>query len=239
MLNTQYCQSQNRLRQDELASRERRAAQRAAALTPQVTGVSVASSIGDRDPIDARMLRLRKEGTPRVKRERRQPAPPLSPGLLSEFGDFPSTMPEQAFEGLDFDYGTLAERMMQDLGLGSGSGGSGLLNLSFLSAASGASPGNESGDNSVLDSPSPMGGDGRRSDTIYEAEGEGEEDDEGDEDVEEGDEDVEEGDEDVEEGDEDVDKGDERGEDGGNDEDEHNDDRDDEDGPVGNLGYET
>lgn len=56
------------------------------------------------------MNRLKLEGTPRVKRERRQPAPPISP-LAAEtvFNDF--VIPANG----DFDFGTAAMRMLEDI----------------------------------------------------------------------------------------------------------------------------
>jgi cytokinesis protein len=60
--------------------------------------------------IDARMNRLKLEGTPRVKRERRQPAPPISPlAAQTVFSDF--LIPANG----DFDFGTAAMRMLEDI----------------------------------------------------------------------------------------------------------------------------
>ena len=99
----QFCRNQNRARQEEAASREKRAQARAA-LTPQTTGAS------ENNLIDARMQRLRLEGTPRVKREKRRPAPPLSPLPAStDYTEF--MLPSQG----DLDYGTLAQKMMDNI----------------------------------------------------------------------------------------------------------------------------
>lgn len=90
-----------------MAVRERRAQARAA-LTPQPTGVS------ETNLIDARLQRLKLEGTPRPKRERRQPAPPLSPvPLTTEFLDFmlPAADPAAA----EVDYETLTQKMMSNI----------------------------------------------------------------------------------------------------------------------------
>lgn len=82
-----------------MSSRERRAQARAA-LSPQPTGRS------ESDLIDARMNRLKLEGTPRVRRQRRQ-ASSLAPETV--FSDFLVTS-----DG-DFDFGTAAMRMLEDI----------------------------------------------------------------------------------------------------------------------------
>ena len=75
-------------------------------MSPQPTGVSVESNL-----IDARLQRLKLEGTPRVKRERRAAAPPLSPiPASSDFSDF--MLPSMGDES---DYGSLAQKMLDDL----------------------------------------------------------------------------------------------------------------------------
>lgn len=102
----QFCRAANRARQEEAALRERRAQARAA-LTPQATGKS------EGDLIEARMNRLRLEGTPRIKRERRQHAPPISPlAADTEFADFMIPMGEN---GEDFDFGTAAMKMLEGI----------------------------------------------------------------------------------------------------------------------------
>jgi hypothetical protein len=71
--------------------------------------------------IDARLQRLKLEGTPRVKREKRMPAPPLSPiPITDNYTDFmvPPAGPGPVTPGDgvgDVDYGTLAQRMMHDI----------------------------------------------------------------------------------------------------------------------------
>ena len=91
-----------------MAIRERRAQARAA-LTPQPTGSS------EKDLIDTHLKRLKLEGTPRVKRERRQPAPPISPlPATTDFSDFMLPSLSSNTTG-DVDYGTLAQRMMNDI----------------------------------------------------------------------------------------------------------------------------
>jgi cytokinesis protein len=95
--------------------RERRAQARVA-LTPQQTGGSTAS---ETNLIDARLNRLKLEGTPRVKREKRQYAPPLSP--IPAAADFSDFMIPMMGEGVD--YGSLAQKMMDDLFGGEGGGG--------------------------------------------------------------------------------------------------------------------
>ena len=103
----QFCRAQNRAKQEEVATRERRAQARAV-LTPQPTGGS------ETNLIDARLQRLKLEGTPRPKRERRQPAPPLSPiPITTDFSDF--IIPNMETSDGDVDYGTLAQRMMKDI----------------------------------------------------------------------------------------------------------------------------
>lgn len=87
--------------------RERRAQARAA-LTPQATG---GSSSSETNLIDARLQRLKLEGTPRVKREKRQVAPPMSP--IPADLDFSDFMIPQMGNGVD--YGSLAQKMMDDL----------------------------------------------------------------------------------------------------------------------------
>ena len=78
----QFCRQANKQRQEEAASRERRLAARAA-LSPQPTGSS------DGNLMESRLQRLKIEGTPRVKRERRAAAPPLSPTAeTTDFSDF-------------------------------------------------------------------------------------------------------------------------------------------------------
>lgn len=122
-----FCRQQNRAKAEEIALRERRAAARAA-LSPQPTGASTSS---DTNLIDARLQRLKLEGTPRIKRERRQPAPPLSPlPVTTDFSDF--MLPSVDSQNVDF--GSLAQKMM--------------LNI-FESPAS-------AGGGSKSDSPSPM-----------------------------------------------------------------------------------
>lgn len=65
------------------------------------------------DLIEARMNRLRLEGTPRIKRERRQHAPPISPlAADTDFSDFLIPMGEN---GQDFDFGTAAMRMLEGI----------------------------------------------------------------------------------------------------------------------------
>ena len=78
-------------------------------MSPQTTGAS------EQDLVDARLQRLKLEGTPRVKRERRKPAPPISP--LPDTADFSDFMIPQLNDGESVDYGTLAQRMMMDLEL--------------------------------------------------------------------------------------------------------------------------
>lgn len=59
------------------------------------------------------MNRLRLEGTPRIKRERRQHAPPISPlAADTEFADFMIPMGEN---GEDFDFGTAAMKMLEGI----------------------------------------------------------------------------------------------------------------------------
>ena len=106
MTDIQFCRAANRARQEEAALRERRAQARAA-LTPQPTGKS------EGDLIEARMNRLRLEGTPRIKRERRQHAPPISPlAADTDFADFMIPMGEN---GQDFDFGTAAMKMLEGI----------------------------------------------------------------------------------------------------------------------------
>lgn len=151
-----FCQGQNRAKQEEVQTRERRAAARAA-LSPQPTGAS------ERDLVDARMNRLKLEGTPRVKRERRVAAPPLSPvSATTDFSDF--MLPAMGTDG-DLDYGTLAQRMMNnifsssDLGGQAGEGGQEV--VSPLPGKEGVawSPGKLNGSKSGPPSPSPKGND--------------------------------------------------------------------------------
>ena len=96
-------------------ARERRAQARAA-LTPQTTGAS------DVNLIDVRLNRLKLEGTPRVKRDRRQHAPPMSPVPATADFSLSDFMIPQSGDG-DFDYGTFAQRLMSDLQLAGGSPG--------------------------------------------------------------------------------------------------------------------
>lgn len=107
------CRDQNRARREEALARERRAQARAA-LTPQTTGAS------DVNLIDVRLNRLKLEGTPRVKRERRQHAPPMSPVPATTDFSLSDFMIPQSGDG-DFDYGTFAQRLMSDLQLAGGS----------------------------------------------------------------------------------------------------------------------
>lgn len=65
------------------------------------------------DLIEARMNRLRLEGTPRIKRERRQHAPPISP--LAADTDFSDFMIPMGDNGQDFDFGTAAMRMLEGI----------------------------------------------------------------------------------------------------------------------------
>lgn len=59
------------------------------------------------------MNRLRLEGTPRIKRERRQHAPPISPlAADTDFSDFLIPMGEN---GQDFDFGTAAMKMLEGI----------------------------------------------------------------------------------------------------------------------------
>lgn len=103
-----FCRQANRARQEEVALRERRAAARAA-LTPQPTGASTSS---ENNLIDARLQRLKLEGTPRIKRERRQPAPPPSPlPANTDFSDF--MLPNMGSQ--DVDFGSLAQKMMMNI----------------------------------------------------------------------------------------------------------------------------
>ncbi|WVQ98293.1 hypothetical protein IAU59_005416 [Kwoniella sp. CBS 9459] len=103
-----FCRAQNRARAEEAAARERRAAAKAT-LTPQTTGASTVS----RDLIDGTMQRLKVEGTPRVKRERRAHIPPPSPlPQTTDFSDFMIPLHTGDTEG--FDFGSLAQRLMLD-----------------------------------------------------------------------------------------------------------------------------
>ncbi len=62
--------------------------------------------------IDTKLNRLKLEGTPRIKRERRTPAPPLSPiPITSDFSDF-------MLPNFDGDYGTLAKSLMDQINSG-------------------------------------------------------------------------------------------------------------------------
>ena len=59
------------------------------------------------------MNRLRLEGTPRIKRERRQHAPLISPlAADTDFADFMIPMGEN---GQDFDFGTAAMKMLEGI----------------------------------------------------------------------------------------------------------------------------
>lgn len=124
MLTLQFCRQQNRARAEEIALRERRAAARAA-LTPQQTGGS------ETNLIDSRLQRLKLEGTPRIRRERRQPAPPPSPLPANmDFSDF--MLPTSQSENVDF--GSLAQQMMANLS------GNGLDSLGPVDPAGALSP---------------------------------------------------------------------------------------------------
>lgn len=59
------------------------------------------------------MNRLRLEGTPRIKRERRQHAPPISP--LAADTDFTDFMIPMGDNGQDFDFGTAAMKMLEGI----------------------------------------------------------------------------------------------------------------------------
>lgn len=123
-LTLQFCRQQNRARAEEIALRERRAAARAA-LTPQQTGGS------ETNLIDSRLQRLKLEGTPRIRRERRQPAPPPSPLPANmDFSDF--MLPTSQSENVDF--GSLAQQMMANLS------GNGLDSLGPVDPAGALSP---------------------------------------------------------------------------------------------------
>ena len=75
-----------------------------AALSPQPTGSS------DGNLMESRLQRLKIEGTPRVKRERRAAAPPLSPtNETMDFSDF--MLP--SVEGDDF--GGAAQRIYESI----------------------------------------------------------------------------------------------------------------------------
>lgn len=86
--------------------RERRAAAHAArsALSPQVTGAP------DTNLMDARLQRLKLEGTPRTKRERRTAAPPEPLPASSDF----SALTLSSLNG-GFDIGSLAQKMMMTI----------------------------------------------------------------------------------------------------------------------------
>jgi hypothetical protein len=113
-LTFQFCRQQNRARQEEATLRERRAAARAA-LTPQPTG-----SVPETNLIDARLQRLKLEGTPRIKRERRHPAPP--PEAIPATADLTDFMvPKDVSDVADF--GSLAQQMMANICDTPGTGG--------------------------------------------------------------------------------------------------------------------
>ena len=102
-----YCRTQNKARQEETMNRQRRAQARAA-LTPQPTGSS------ETDMIDARLQRLKLEGTPRIKREKRRALPSVEPIPASaDFSQF--ALPTLGDGAAEVDYGTLAQKMMNDI----------------------------------------------------------------------------------------------------------------------------
>ena len=103
----QFCRTQNKREREEMQIRRRRDEARAAkALRAQPTGNSITTNL-----IDARLEKLRAEGTPRIKRPKRHAAPPVSPDPdTSEFPDFTFTG-----DSGDMDYGSLAQRMMNDI----------------------------------------------------------------------------------------------------------------------------
>lgn len=103
-----FCQQQNRARAEEQALRERRAAARAA-LTPQATGTS--NKEPETNLIDSRLQRLKLEGTPRIRREKRSAAPPSPLPAAADFSDL--LLPSVDTENVD--YGSLAQKMMMNM----------------------------------------------------------------------------------------------------------------------------
>lgn len=76
--------------------------------------------------MDARLQRLKLEGTPRVKRERRQPAPPMSPlPDTTDFTDFMIPSLTGQSNTSDIDFGSVAAKMMDTLFAANGMTGSG------------------------------------------------------------------------------------------------------------------
>ncbi|KAK4683997.1 hypothetical protein P7C73_g6211, partial [Tremellales sp. Uapishka_1] len=117
-----FCRAQNRARTEEKLVKERRAQARAA-LTPNVTG---SSTMTETNLIDARLNRFKLEGTPRVKRERRQPMPPLSPvAIATDFSSLNFMLPDLTGSS-DFDFGGLANDMLRNI---HGTGGTGGLDV--------------------------------------------------------------------------------------------------------------
>lgn len=105
-----FCQQQNRARAEEQALREKRAAARAA-LTPQVTGVSQHNKDAETNLIDSRLQRLKLEGTPRIRREKRSATPMSSLPTAADFSDL--LLPSVDAENVD--YGSLAQKMMMNM----------------------------------------------------------------------------------------------------------------------------
>lgn len=103
-----FCQQQNRARAEELALREKRAAARAA-LTPQPTGASQKEA--ETNLIDSRLQRLKLEGTPRIRREKRSAAPPSPAPAAADFSDL--LLP--SVDSDNVDYGSLAQKMMMNM----------------------------------------------------------------------------------------------------------------------------
>lgn len=103
-----FCQQQNRARAEEQALREKRAAARAA-LTPQVTGASHKEP--ETNLIDSRLQRLKLEGTPRIRREKRSAAPPSPLPAAADFSDL--LLP--SVDSQNVDYGSLAQKMMMNM----------------------------------------------------------------------------------------------------------------------------
>jgi cytokinesis protein len=100
---------QNRKREEEEALRERRAAERQHFKAQQTTAAA------ETDLIDARLQRLKLEGTPRIKRERRQPAPSLEAlPANADLSDF--MLPRDMSDVTDF--GSLAQQMMANIAPG-------------------------------------------------------------------------------------------------------------------------
>jgi len=90
-----------------VASRERRAQARAA-LSPQTTGAS------ETNLIDHQMQRLKLEGTPRPKRERRTPASALSLlPITADYSDF--MLSNRGLANSDMDLGSMAQKMMNGI----------------------------------------------------------------------------------------------------------------------------